>query len=74
MQVPCNTALRHAQETRPAFPIPCPSLELNAMLTQRISVEIATDSVSDILKTISIPPCPAIVAALLEEAVRPEVD
>ncbi|MFA7269090.1 MAG: hypothetical protein WC073_07085 [Sterolibacterium sp.] len=44
------------------------------MLTQRISVEIATDSVSDILKTISIPPCPAIVAALLEEAVRPEVD
>jgi len=44
------------------------------MPREALSVEIAADSVSDILKTISIPPCPAIVAALLEESRRPEVD
>lgn len=40
----------------------------------RIATEVAADSVSDILKTISIPPCPAVVAALFDEARRPEVD
>jgi putative nucleotidyltransferase with HDIG domain len=44
------------------------------MLNQTFDVEIAADSVSDILKTISIPPCPAVVAALLAESRRPEVD
>lgn len=37
-------------------------------------LEIAPDSVSDILRTISIPPCPAVVAALMDEARRPEID
>ncbi len=36
--------------------------------------EIAADSVSDILRTISIPPCPTVVTSLLDEARRPEVD
>lgn len=36
--------------------------------------DVAAESVSDILKTIAIPPCPAVVAALMEEARRPEVD
>lgn len=44
------------------------------MLCEAVDVEIATDSVSDILRTITIPPCPAVVAALLEESRRPEVD
>jgi len=44
------------------------------MLNQTFSAEIAAESVSDILKTISIPPCPAVVAALLTESRRPEVD
>lgn len=44
------------------------------MLSQSSSVEIATDSVSDILKTITIPPCPAVVAALQQESRRSEVD
>lgn len=44
------------------------------MLNQVISAEIAADSVSDILKTITIPPCPAVVAALQEESRRSEVD
>lgn len=44
------------------------------MLDQALSVELAADSVSDILKTITIPACPTVVAALLEESRRPEVD
>ncbi len=44
------------------------------MANQAENVEVAADFVSDILKTITIPPCPAIVAALLEESRRPEVD
>lgn len=44
------------------------------MLSDVARTEIAADSVSDILKTISIPPCPAVVTALLEEARQPEVD
>lgn len=44
------------------------------MLNEAKSAEIATDSVSDILKTISIPPCPAVVTSLLEEARHAEVD
>ncbi len=44
------------------------------MLKEAVHAEIAGDSVSDILKTISIPPCPAAVSALLDEARRPEVD
>ncbi len=44
------------------------------MLKEAVRTEIAAESVSDILKTISIPPCPAVVAALLDEARRPEVD
>lgn len=44
------------------------------MLHEAISTEVAADSVSDILKTIFIPPCPAVVAALLEEARCPDVD
>lgn len=39
-----------------------------------IPTEIASESVSDILRTISIPACPAVVTSLLEEARRPEVD
>jgi HD-like signal output (HDOD) protein len=41
---------------------------------EAVRTEIAADSVPDILKTISIPPCPAVVTALLEEARQPEVD
>ncbi|MDD5247694.1 MAG: HDOD domain-containing protein [Rhodocyclaceae bacterium] len=44
------------------------------MLKNANRVEIAAESVSDILKTISIPPCPAVVTALLDEAHRPEID
>ena len=44
------------------------------MLKEADRTEIAADSVSDILRTISIPPCPAVVASLLDEARRPEVD
>lgn len=44
------------------------------MLKEANAVEIAVDSVSDILKTVSIPPCPAVVTALLEETRRPEID
>ncbi len=44
------------------------------MLKEATRVEVAADSVADILKTISIPPCPAVVTALLEEARRPEID
>lgn len=43
------------------------------MLTQA-SVELAVDSVADLLKTVSIPPCPVVVTALRDEAARPEVD
>lgn len=39
-----------------------------------INTEVAADSVSDILKTIFIPPCPAVVTALLEESRCPDVD
>ncbi len=39
-----------------------------------ITTEVAADSVSDILKTIFIPPCPVVVAALLEEARCADVD
>ena len=39
-----------------------------------INTEGAADSVSDILKTIFIPPCPVVVAALLEEARCADVD
>lgn len=39
-----------------------------------INTEVAADSVSDILKTIFIPPCPVVVAALLEEARCADVD
>lgn len=38
------------------------------------STEIATDLVSEILKTISIPPCPAVLATLLQEARHEDVD
>lgn len=44
------------------------------MYNDTVSTEVAADSVSDILKTIFIPPCPAVVAALLEEARCPDVD
>lgn len=44
------------------------------MLHQAENAEVAADLVSDILKTITIPPCPTIVAALLEESRQPEVD
>lgn len=44
------------------------------MLSEAVNVEIAADSVSNILRTITIPPCPAVVAALMEEACRPEID
>ena len=44
------------------------------MLPKAKSVEIASESVSDILKTVTIPPCPAVVSLLLEESRRPEVD
>lgn len=44
------------------------------MSSQSKTAEVASDFVSDILKTITIPPCPAIVTALLEESRRPEVD
>lgn len=50
------------------------SCEVTAMTSQTASVEIAVDSVSDILKTITIPPCPAVVTTLLAESRRPEVD
>lgn len=36
--------------------------------------EISSNAVSDILKTVAIPPCPAVVAALVEEARRDDVD
>lgn len=36
--------------------------------------QVASESVSDLLKTIAIPSCPAVVAALMEEARKPEVD
>ncbi|UCV15377.1 HDOD domain-containing protein [Quatrionicoccus australiensis] len=39
-----------------------------------INTEVAADSVSDILKTIFIPPCPVVVAALLKEARCADVD
>lgn len=39
-----------------------------------VATEVAAESVSDILRTISIPPCPAVVTALLAEARSPEVD
>jgi len=42
--------------------------------TESAEVEVAADLVSDILKTITIPPCPAIVSTLLEESRQPEVD
>lgn len=38
------------------------------------AAEVASESVSDLLKTIAIPSCPAVVAALMEEARKPEVD
>ena len=44
------------------------------MLNQLLDTDIAFESVSDILKTITIPPCPAVVAALQEEVRRSEVD
>ncbi len=44
------------------------------MLNQLLDTDIAFESVSDILKTITIPPCPAVVAALQEESRRSEVD
>lgn len=44
------------------------------MYNETVTTEVAADSVSDILKTIFIPPCPAVVAALLEEARCPDVD
>lgn len=44
------------------------------MSNQAVNVEIAVDCVSDILKTITIPPCPAVVMTLLAESRRPEVD
>jgi putative nucleotidyltransferase with HDIG domain len=44
------------------------------MLNEAISPEVAADSVSNILKTIFIPPCPAVVAALLVEARGDYVD
>lgn len=44
------------------------------MLNKAVNTEVAAESVADILKTIFIPPCPVVVAALLEEARRPEVD
>lgn len=44
------------------------------MTATTTSAEIATDQVSDILKTISIPPCPTIVSSLMTEARRDDVD
>lgn len=44
------------------------------MNTATTTAEIATDVVSDILKTISIPPCPTILATLLAEGRRDDVD
>lgn len=38
------------------------------------SHQIGTEAISDILKTITIPPCPTVVAALHEELRHPEVD
>lgn len=49
------------------------TLAANATIAT-IGSEIAADTVTDILKTISIPPCPAVVAALIDEARRPTVD
>ena len=58
----------------PAALISIAFFEVTAVLHQANTVEIATESVSDILKTITIPPCPAVVAALQEESRRPEAD
>ncbi len=44
------------------------------MTVSTTPAEIATDIVSDILKTISIPPCPTIVSTLLAEGRRDDVD
>jgi len=44
------------------------------MLNQGARAEIAADSVSDILKTVTIPPCPAVVAVLLNESRKAQVD
>ncbi|OQA32816.1 MAG: HDOD domain protein [Betaproteobacteria bacterium ADurb.Bin341] len=38
------------------------------------ATEVATDLVSDILKSISIPPCPAVLTTLLQESRREDVD
>lgn len=44
------------------------------MQRETIRTEIAADTAADILKSVSIPPCPAVAAALMEEARREEVD
>ncbi len=44
------------------------------MHAEAVRTEIASDRAAEILKSISIPPCPSVVAALIEEARRPEVD
>lgn len=44
------------------------------MLNVAKEAEVAPESVSDILKTIAIPPCPAVVTALMAEARHPEAD
>jgi HD-like signal output (HDOD) protein len=49
-------------------------LEVDTMMNQVLDTDIASETVSDILKTITIPPCPAVVAALQEESRQSEVD
>ena len=49
-------------------------IEGATMLNPVLDTDIAAESVSDILKTITIPPCPAVVAALQEESRQSEVD
>ena len=44
------------------------------MHSEAVKADIAAESVPDILKTISIPPCPAVVASLMQEARRGEAD
>jgi HD-like signal output (HDOD) protein len=46
----------------------------NVQIATQATTEVAADSVADILRTISIPPCPAVVATLMEEARQAEVD
>ncbi|GAB2181660.1 HDOD domain-containing protein [Denitratisoma sp. agr-D3] len=44
------------------------------MQRETVRTEIAADTAADILKSVSIPPCPTVAAALMEEARREEVD